>query len=225
MKQSRFTEEQIIGILKSVEAGQKVLDVTCPNSEYHSNGENCLICWYTPLLGLTTLAPVLHFIRSAKLQRRLVAKTTVWPVVITLPPPRANHHPCLVQIAEPLHIQARITQSSVKAFSIRVLPGAPWVNIHGLHVVGLQPPLHGLRHKFRPIVAAHIRRCPTVAHHLHKHRNDPLRWNARGTLNRHTRARELVRNGQEFQALPMRTPILHTIVRPHLIRTGGLDRS
>jgi len=30
MKQSRFTEEQIIGILKSVDAGQKVLDA-CRN--------------------------------------------------------------------------------------------------------------------------------------------------------------------------------------------------
>ena len=37
--------------------------LTCPNSEYHSNGENCLTRSYTPLLGLTTPAPVLLCIR------------------------------------------------------------------------------------------------------------------------------------------------------------------
>ncbi len=56
------------------------------------------MCWYTPLLGLTTLVPVLLFIRYAKLERRLVAKTTVWPVVITLPPPRFDDHRCFSDV-------------------------------------------------------------------------------------------------------------------------------
>jgi len=65
--------------------------------------DRTLMCWYPPLLGLTTLSPVLQFIRYAKLQRRLVGKTAVRSVFITLPPSRSNDHPCLVQVAKPFH--------------------------------------------------------------------------------------------------------------------------
>jgi putative transposase len=48
MKQSRFTEEQIIGILKSVEAGQKVLDVC----RTHGISEATYHRWKTKYGGL-----------------------------------------------------------------------------------------------------------------------------------------------------------------------------
>lgn len=48
MKQSRFTEEQIIGILKSVEAGQKVLDAC----RTHGISEATYHRWKTKYGGL-----------------------------------------------------------------------------------------------------------------------------------------------------------------------------
>ena len=48
MKQSRFTEEQIIGILKRVEAGQKILDVC----RTHGISEATYHRWKTKYGGL-----------------------------------------------------------------------------------------------------------------------------------------------------------------------------
>lgn len=57
-------------LLRSVTAQAPM---TCPNAEYHSNGENHLIRCSTDLLGPTYLVPQLPFICASKLPWRLVA--------------------------------------------------------------------------------------------------------------------------------------------------------
>jgi hypothetical protein len=60
---------------------------------------------------------------------------------------------------------------------------------------------------------------------LRKYGNDSPRLDTGRDLDRHTFTRELVGDGQDFQALPIGTAILHEVVCPYLIGTRSFNGS
>ncbi len=82
--------------------------LTCPNSEYRSNGENRVLHSLAPVLKPTGLVPVLLSIDQAKLERRLVVQTAMWSVLIIVPPPGLDYHLRFYHRAKPFKIQTLV---------------------------------------------------------------------------------------------------------------------
>ena len=55
-----------------------------------------------------------------------------------------DHHLGLSQGVEYLSVEQLISQFSVEAFVVAILPGATWLDIEGLHSQTAQPLTHGL---------------------------------------------------------------------------------
>lgn len=131
--------------------------------------------------------------------------------------PASDHDLCLSQVPDPLQIQAFITQPPVEAFAVRVLPRAAGLNVGGLNVSLLQPLLHGPRNKLGSIITPYVAWCAAFPDHSVKHLDDLLSADAAGNLDRQAFPGKLIRQRQDFEALAIRTGIMHTIVGPHLL--------
>jgi hypothetical protein len=75
---------------------------------------------------------------------------------VVVPLPASEDDLGLAQAVEDLAVEQFIPSLGVEALDVAVLARTAWGDSGGLRAYSLDPVLHGLRHKLRPVVRANV---------------------------------------------------------------------
>jgi len=126
--------------------------------------------------------------------------------------------PRLGQRVELLVVHKLVTQLPVERLDVRVLPGRPRRNQQRRRSHPIQPRPHRVRCELAAVVAANERRGSTNHEQLTQHFHDIERTRPSLELQRQALPRELIHHRKDLDPPTIRRPVVHEVVRPHVIR-------
>ena len=86
------------------------------------------------------------------------AQAAVRPIVVIVHPPAVRNISQLIDTQEQFLLEQFVPESAVERLDIAIFPGAARGDVQDLHARPLQPFLHHLRDRLRPIITADIPR-------------------------------------------------------------------
>ena len=131
--------------------------------------------WLEPLNSVGQIAAVLT---NGLRCRRSVADGTMRPDGVVVLAPMLDQHLGLLEGVEDLTVEQLIPKLPVEALVVAVLPGAPWLDIEGLHIDPSEPFPNSFGGELRAIVRADMIRCAVPDHEVGKDMQNILRSEA-----------------------------------------------
>lgn len=98
--------------------------------------------------------------------RGLVAKRRMWPSFVVVAPPIGDQLPRVVEIPEPMVVQAFVPESPIERVDVGVLCGLARLNQLQFYTPLMGPLVHGLAGELRALVGTYRARQTAKATHL-----------------------------------------------------------
>ena len=93
----------------------------------------------------------------------LVTQRTVWPPGVVIVSPRSCERPGLPDAIQDLHRQELISQTTVEALGVAVLPRATRFDVPGIDTHLPKPPAEGMGNELRTVIATNVLGTPRIA--------------------------------------------------------------
>ena len=84
----------------------------------------------------------------------------MWPMFVIMLPPLLDYNLSLTSVAEPLQVQAFVSQLPIEALIQPVLPRLASIYLGRLHSAFAQPLFDRFRHELRAVIASQVLGLP-----------------------------------------------------------------
>ena len=149
----------------------------------------------------------------------------MWPYGIVVAPRALDDDLSLRQCVEDLSIEQFVTQTSIKALDVSVLPGAAGLDVGGLGTDSFDPLLHRLGHELRTIIGADVTRDATQDEQVGQHVDHVDSLELAVDTDRQAFVGELVEDIEHAEPAAVMGAILDEVIGPHMIGMLAIDRS
>jgi hypothetical protein len=96
--------------------------------------------------------------------RRPVAQSAMRPDLIVMPTPHLDQHLCPLQSVEDFPVQKLVSQLTVEALDVSVLPWTTWFDEQGLNIQPMKPLSKYLGYELRAIIRPYMGWHPMLEH-------------------------------------------------------------
>src|SRR5574337_30881 len=156
-----------------------------------------------------------------KLRRGSIAQGAVRPLGVIGQAVLFHEHLRLGHTREDLPVQELVLEAAVERLAVRVLPGAPGLDVEGRDPRAGQPLLHDGRDELRPVVGAKVHRLAMHAEQRGEQRDHVLGPDASLDQDRVRLSGELIQDRQQLQPSPVLRLIHDEIVAPDMVLVLG----
>src|SRR5690606_36495 len=145
----------------------------------------------------------------------------IWTIVVVHPREQLHDRSRMIPVMERLQIQTLISQRSVEALVLSVLPRTAWVNVTRFDAVDLHHVHEEPGDELRTVVGSDEgRRAVNLKQSQQRSRHE-LRIHLMLDFNLDASSCELIDDRQDAEFSVVFRAIFHEVVRPHMIRMLG----
>lgn len=96
------------------------------------------------------------FVLASELPRRPVLQTAVRSLFVVVAPPTFDDDLRLIQVAEPFHVEAFVSEPTVERFSLRILPRTARLDVECLDAFDSEPRPDLVGDEFGAVIGAMV---------------------------------------------------------------------